>query len=229
MPSLNRVILVGRLTRDPELRYTAGGLAVTSFTIAVDRRYKNQQTGERQTDFLRCKAWRQKAEFVANYITKGRLVAVDGSIETSEVTGQDGQKKYFTDIICDNVEPLEGPRDGAGDMEGGAVPARAGGGMNAGGGGGMADDSGYFPDEDMAPAPPVSAQRPAPRAAAAAPAEARPAGGGGRPAAGGGFGASGGGGNAAGGAARRPAAPPRQPEPAYPEGDYDDSDPFADE
>ncbi|HVF10339.1 MAG TPA: single-stranded DNA-binding protein, partial [Abditibacteriaceae bacterium] len=97
MPSLNRVILVGRLTRDPELRYTAGGLAVTSFTIAVDRRYKNSQTGERQTDFLRCKAWRQRAEFVANYVTKGRLVAVDGSIEISEVIVQDGQKKYFTD------------------------------------------------------------------------------------------------------------------------------------
>src|SRR4028118_1700523 len=126
MPSYNRVILIGRLTRDPELKYTAGGLAVTTFSIAVDRKFKNQ-AGERQTDFFRCKAWRQKAEFVATYVGKGRLVAIDGSIETSEVTGQAGQKRSFPDIVCDNVETLDAPRD-----EGGA-PGAANAGGNAGG------------------------------------------------------------------------------------------------
>jgi single-strand DNA-binding protein len=232
MPSYNRVILIGRLTREPELKYTSGGLAVTTFSIAVDRRFKNQQ-GERQTDFFRCKAWRQKAEFVANYVTKGRLVAVDGSIETSEVTGQDGQKRYFTDIVCENVEILESQRDNEGGA-GGAGGANAGnasgnyGGANAGGGGASrgqnaapADDGGgYFPDEDAAPAATP------PRA------NARPQGGGqgGREAQGGGN--SGGGnqarGNAGGGNAggNRPAPTPA---PAYPEDDFDDSDPFADQ
>src|SRR5687768_3356586 len=102
MPSFNRVILIGRLTRDPELRYTASGLATTTFSIAVDRRFKGPD-GEKKTDFFRCKAWRQQAEFVSTYIQKGRLVAVDGRIEINEVVGQDGNKRYFTDIVCDTV------------------------------------------------------------------------------------------------------------------------------
>lgn len=106
MPSMNRVVLIGRLTRDPELKYTTSGLAVVSFSIAVDRRQKDQN-GEKQTDFFRCKAWRMTAEFVSNYATKGRLVAVEGRIETSEVVGQDGTKKFFTDIVCDQVELLD--------------------------------------------------------------------------------------------------------------------------
>lgn len=225
MPSYNRVILIGRLTREPELKYTSGGLAVTTFSIAVDRRFKNQQ-GERQTDFFRCKAWRQKAEFVANYVTKGRLVAVDGSIETSEVTGQDGQKRYFTDIVCENVEILESQRDnegnpvgaGAGNAGGNYGGANAGGGASRGQNAAPADDGGgYFPDEDAAP---VATP---PRA------NARPQGNqGGRDAQGGG--SSGGGsqarGNAGGAGGNRPAPTPA---PAYPEDDFDDSDPFADQ
>lgn len=229
MPSYNRVILIGRLTREPELKYTAGGLAVTTFSIAVDRKFKNQQ-GERQTDFFRCKAWRQKAEFVANYVGKGRLVAIDGSIETSEVTGQDGQKRYFTDIICDNVETLDAPRDAEGGAPGGgnggygaAAPAggNAGGAGYGGGARGGApanDDNGYFPDEDVAPAPPRGGANAAGRGPAGGPT------GGGN--AGGGYGAGArgaAGGNAGGG---RPAP---QPAPAYPEDDFDDSDPFADQ
>jgi single-strand DNA-binding protein len=93
------------------LKYTANGMAVVTFSIAVDRKFKNAQ-GERQTDFFRCKAWRAKAEFIANHVGKGRLVCVEGSIETSEVTGQDGQKRYFTDIVCDNVETLDAPPQG---------------------------------------------------------------------------------------------------------------------
>ncbi|MBV9470224.1 MAG: single-stranded DNA-binding protein [Abitibacteriaceae bacterium] len=223
MPSYNRVILICRLTRDPELRYTAGGSAVTTFSLAVDRRFKNQQTGERQTDFFRCKAWRQKAEFVANYVGKGRLVAVEGSIEISEVTGPDGQKKYFTDIVCDNVESLDAPRDGAG----GEGQAHGGADMHAGADG-AGNAGGYYPEEDAAPPAPVAAApaRPAPRAAAGA--NAAPAGGG----AGGARAASGG--QAArpaaqGAGSSRAAAPARQPQPTYPEDDFDDSDPFADE
>lgn len=152
MPSLNKVILVGRLTRDPEMRYTTSGLAVTTFSLAVDRRYKSQ-SGEKQTDFFRCKAWRQKAEFISNYVTKGRLVAVEGSIETSEVVGQDGQKKYYTDIVCENIEILESQRDGGERAAGGGYNAAAqqGGGPAAeytGGGG-----NGYYPDDDMNAAP----------------------------------------------------------------------------
>jgi single-strand DNA-binding protein len=216
MPSLNKVILVGRLTRDPEMRYTTSGLAVTTFSLAVDRRYKSQ-SGEKQTDFFRCKAWRQKAEFVANYVTKGRLVAVEGSIETSEVMGQDGQKKYFTDIVCDNIELLESTRDnnekGAVSSHGTAPPSMGGqdgnynaeysAGGNSGGGG-----NGYFPDDDMSTARgggSAAGNRPAPQN---------------RPSAG----------NAA---PQRPAQTMnRQPapaQPAYPADDFDDSDPFSDE
>ncbi len=170
MPSFNRVFLIGRLTREPEMKYTASGLAVTTFTLAVDRRYKNQQ-GEKQTDFLRCKAWRQKAEFISSYVPKGRLVAVEGSIETSESTGPDGQKRYFTDIICNNIAILESNREqGAGGFDRGA-PAAGG------------EGNGYFPDDEMGapPAPrpantgaarPAAApSRPAPRPEPAYPAE----------------------------------------------------------
>lgn len=110
MPSFNRVVLIGRLTREPEFKYTNSGNAVVTFTLAVDRRFKNQN-GEKQTDFLRCKAWQQKAEFVNQYVQKGALVAVEGSIETDERTGQDGSKRYFTNIVCSNVELLE-PKGG---------------------------------------------------------------------------------------------------------------------
>jgi len=241
MPSYNRVILIGRLTRDPELKYTAGGLAVTKFAIAVDRKFKNQQ-GERQTDFFDCTAWRQKAEFVANYVAKGRLVAVEGSIEFNEATGQDGQKRRYTNIVCDNVETLDSVR---GEGEGGAP---MNGGMNAGGGnaaggnaaGGNANrgqnaqpvdnGGGYYPDEDAAPAAPAA---PTPRNNA----NARPQGGnqggnGGGANAGGNSGGSnqsrGNAGSANAGDANAGGNRPT-PAPAYPEDDFDDSDPFADQ
>ena len=220
MPSYNRVIMIGRLTKDPELKYTSGGLAVTTFSIAVDRKFKNQ-AGERQTDFFRCKAWRQKAEFVANYVTKGRLVAIDGSIETSEVVGQDGQKRYFTDIVCDNVETLDSQRDPDGAQGGGgqgSYGGQQGGGQGNQGGqqsrnNAPADDGGgYFPDEDAAPPQRAQAQR----------AQGAPAQGGQAPA-----------GNGGANAAQRPPANAggnrATPAAAYPEDDFDDSDPFADQ
>lgn len=122
MPSLNKVVLIGRLTRDPELRYTSSGVAMANFSIAVDRRFKNQQ-GERQTDFFRCTAWRQTAEFVNNYLQKGRLIAVTGSVEINEYTAQDGARRTSVDVSCETVEVLEWPKDGSGPRPAGEQPS----------------------------------------------------------------------------------------------------------
>jgi len=127
MASLNKVILIGRLTADPELRYTTSDIAVAEFRIAVDRPFKSA-SGEKKTDFFRCKAWRQTAEFVNNYVKKGNLVAVEGRVEINEFTGQDGVKKFFTDIVCDQVQGLSPRGDQSGGDTGGyaaAPPAAA--------------------------------------------------------------------------------------------------------
>lgn len=110
MASLNKVVLIGRLTRDPETRYTAAGVGMCSFSIAVDRKFKDKD-GNKKTDFFRCTAWRQTAEFVQNYITKGRLVAVTGSVEINDYTDRDGNKRTSVDVQCDAVEALESKRD----------------------------------------------------------------------------------------------------------------------
>lgn len=106
---LNRVVLVGRLTRDPELRYTPSGVAVATFTLAVDRNYKNAQ-GERETDFIPCVVYRQLAELCANYLSKGKLAAVDGRIQVRSYDGQDGQRRYITEVVGENVRFLS-PKD----------------------------------------------------------------------------------------------------------------------
>ncbi|GAW93710.1 single-stranded DNA-binding protein [Calderihabitans maritimus] len=106
---LNRVILIGRLTRDPELRYTTGGVAVASFTLAVDRPYTNQQ-GERDTDFIRIVCWRKLAETCANNLNKGRLVAVDGRLQIRNWEGQDGQRRQTAEVVADTVRFLDWPR-----------------------------------------------------------------------------------------------------------------------
>lgn len=108
---LNRVILIGRLTRDPELRYTASGVAVATFTLAVDRPYANQQ-GQREADFIRVKVWRKLAETVANNLGKGRLVAVDGRLEVRSYDAQDGTKRYTTDVVAEDVRFLDWPKEG---------------------------------------------------------------------------------------------------------------------
>jgi single-strand DNA-binding protein len=102
---LNRVVLIGRLTRDPELRYTPNGVAVANFTLAVDRNFKNAQ-GERETDFIPCVVFKQQAENVTNYLSKGKLAAVDGRIQVRSFTGQDGQKRWVTEVIAENVRFL---------------------------------------------------------------------------------------------------------------------------
>lgn len=107
---LNRVSLIGRLTKDPELRYTPSGVAVCNFTLAVDRNFKNAQ-GERDTDFIPCTVYRQTAEFAANYLAKGKMCGVDGRIQVRTYTGQDGQKRWVTEVIAENVFLLS-PKDG---------------------------------------------------------------------------------------------------------------------
>lgn len=106
---INRVVLLGRLTKDPELRYTPSGVAVATFTLAVDRRFSNQQ-GERETDFIFIVAWRQLAELCANYLKKGQQAAVEGRLQTRSYENRDGQKVYVTEVVADNVQFLSPPR-----------------------------------------------------------------------------------------------------------------------
>jgi len=103
---MNRVILVGRLTKDPELRYTPNGVAVASFTLAVNRAFTNQQ-GEREADFINCVVWRRPAENVANFLKKGSLAGVDGRVQTRSYEGQDGKRVYVTEVMAESVQFLE--------------------------------------------------------------------------------------------------------------------------
>ncbi len=103
---INRVVLVGRLTKDPELRYTPSGVATATFTLAVNRAFANQQ-GEREADFINCVVWRKQAENVANYLRKGSLAGVEGRIQTRNYEGQDGRRVYVTEVVADSVQFLE--------------------------------------------------------------------------------------------------------------------------
>ena len=108
---MNKVFLICRLTRDPELRYTGNNTAVASFSIAVNRNFTNQ-AGEREADFINIVVWRKQAENVKNYLTQGSQVAIDGRIQTRSYDDKDGQKRYVTEIVADNVEFL-GSKGGA--------------------------------------------------------------------------------------------------------------------
>ena len=189
---LNRVILIGRLANDPELKYTPSGIAVTSFRLAVNRPMSAEARTngqEKQADFFSIVAWRQSAEYAANYLGKGRLVAVEGRLQVREYVTQDGQKRRDTEVVVDNLKSLDRPKEGEeGASQGGAggYSRPAGGGYSNGGGGGRRDDyadadpggdTGYG---DEAPAPPPPARAPAPARPAAAP--PRPAGGSNTPA-----------------------------------------------
>lgn len=110
---LNRAILIGRLTRDPELRYTTSGVAVANFTLAVDRPFANQQ-GERETDFIRVVVWRKQAETVANYLGKGRLVAVDGRLQISSYEDKEGNKRQSAEVVAESVRFLDKAKEGGG-------------------------------------------------------------------------------------------------------------------
>jgi single-strand DNA-binding protein len=123
---MNRVVLVGRLTKDPELRYTPSGVAVATFTLAVNRAFTNQQ-GEREADFINCVIWRKPAENVANFLKKGSLAGVDGRIQTRNYEGQDGKRVYVTEVMAESVQFLE-PRGSNNDQQ------QRSGGSNYGGG-----------------------------------------------------------------------------------------------
>src|SRR5690554_2543477 len=103
---MNKVILVGRLTRDPELRRTNNDIAVTQFTVAVNRIYTNKQ-GEKQTDFINCVAWRNQAENLCRYMRKGSMVGVEGQIQTRSYDDANGIRRYVTEVVCDNIQFLE--------------------------------------------------------------------------------------------------------------------------
>ena len=111
---MNKVALMGRLARDPELRSTTGGISVCSFTIAVDRRFVKAGE-ERQADFISCVAWRQQAEFICKYFTKGSMVAVAGSIQTRTWDDKEGKRQYTTEVVVDDVYFTGSKSQGGGD------------------------------------------------------------------------------------------------------------------
>ena len=104
---MNKAILIGRLTRDPELRYTSSNRAVCQFSIAIDRPFTNQSTGQRETDFINIVVWDKQAENVGKYMTKGRLVAVEGRIQTRNYDNNEGKKVYVTEVVASNIQFLE--------------------------------------------------------------------------------------------------------------------------
>lgn len=143
---LNRVILIGRLTRDPELRYTPAGVAVTQFTLAVDRPFTNQQK-EREADFIPVVTWRQLAETCANYLRKGRLAAVEGRIQVRNYDNNEGRKVYVTEVIADNVRFLESPNREGGSSQGSGRDEMPGSNSRPSGGAGRRDHQDPFADD----------------------------------------------------------------------------------
>ena len=115
---LNKIIIMGRLTRDPELRRTQSGTAVTSFSLAVDRDFKSQ-SGEKETDFIDIVAWRVTAEFVSKYFTKGRMAIVEGRLQIRDWTDKDGGKRRSAEVVADNVYFGDSKRDGDSGTSGG--------------------------------------------------------------------------------------------------------------
>ena len=109
---LNHITIMGRLTRDPELRRTGSGVAVASFTVAVDRDFGGRDGGERETDFIDCVAWRQTGEFVSKYFTKGRMIVVSGRLQIRSWTDKDGNKRRTAEVVADNCYFGDSKRDG---------------------------------------------------------------------------------------------------------------------
>lgn len=138
---INRVVLVGRLTRDPELRTTNTGKNVANFSIAVDKRFKGGE-GEDTADFFRVSCWEKTAEFVANYLTKGRLVAVDGRLQSRKYQASDGTNREVVEVVAESVQGLDRPKD---DAHAGAPAATAA--VAAGAGAAPAEDE-YDPFAD---------------------------------------------------------------------------------
>lgn len=117
----NLVVLTGRLTADPELKTTSNGLSVTTFSIAVDRRYRSGE--ERQTDFINIVAWRQTAEFITKYFKKGNLIGIEGSIQTRRYQDKNGNNRTAFEVVVNNVQFVESKRDSAAPMSDAGTPA----------------------------------------------------------------------------------------------------------
>ena len=142
---LNKIFLMGRLTRDPELRRTQTGTPVASFTLAVDRDFKDRTTGERATDFIDVVAWRQTGEFVSRYFTKGRMAVVEGRLQLRDWTDKDGNKRRTAEVVADQVYFGDSKRDGDGGAysTGYSQGGYGQGGYSAGGYSAPAAPSGY--------------------------------------------------------------------------------------
>jgi single-strand DNA-binding protein len=143
---LNRITLIGRLVRDPELRTTNTGKNVVEFSIAVNKRFKPRDSSEPDADFFRVKAWDKTAEYVANYLTKGRLVAVEGRMESRKYVDSNGANREAWDVVADNVVGLDRPREDGGGGGGGA-PVGAGARPSGGNSAPSADEYDPFADE----------------------------------------------------------------------------------
>ena len=158
---LNHITIMGRLTRDPELRRTGSGIAVASFTVAVDRDFGGRDGGEKETDFIDCVAWRQTGEFVSKYFTKGRMIVVSGRLQIRSWTDKDGNKRRSAEVVADNVYFADSKRDsdGGNAYGGNTYGGNAYGGNNYGGN----NYGGYA--APAAPAAPSYGGYPAPAAA----------------------------------------------------------------
>lgn len=146
---LNKVIIMGRLTRDPEMRQTTSGVPVCTITVAVDRPVRKDQ--EKQADFIRVICWRQTAEFVSRYFTKGKMIIVEGSLRNNDYTDNNGVKHYGMDVQADNVTfgESKGASQGGGYQQGGYAPQGGGYGQQ----GGYAQQGGYNQPPQQAPRP----------------------------------------------------------------------------
>ena len=116
---LNHIVIMGRLTRDPELRRTGSGLPVASFSVAVDRDFGKNENGEKETDFIDCVAWRNTAEYVSKYFTKGRMIVVSGRLQIRSWTDKDGNKRRTAEVVADNCYFGDSKRDAEGGSFGG--------------------------------------------------------------------------------------------------------------
>lgn len=139
---LNHITIMGRLTRDPDLRYTQSQTPVTSFTLAVDRDYSSKDTGEKQTDFIDCVAWRSTAEFVSKYFSKGRMAVVSGRLQLRDWTDKDGNKRRSAEVVAENVYFGDSKKDNANSTPGEAHGGPGQSGYSGGPAGGYAS-SGY--------------------------------------------------------------------------------------
>ena len=158
---LNHIVIMGRLTRDPELRRTGSGTAVASFTVAVDRDFGKNENGEKETDFIDCVAWRNTAEYISKYASKGRMVVVSGRLQIRGWTDKDGNKRRTAEVVADNVYFADSKResDGGNAYGGNTYGGNAYGGNNYGGN----NFGGYA--APAAPAAPSYGGYPAPAAA----------------------------------------------------------------